>query len=84
MICQGRSGETRSTSSVPCSFSRESEIAVMSAETSVSTSAIRPGTKRLALSSVGLKRIRLATEMCTGARPGAPSSLSKSASAART
>ena len=46
-------------SSVPRSFSRDSEIAVISAETSVSTSAISPGTKRFTLSSVGLKRMRI-------------------------
>ena len=68
MICQGRSGETSSTSSVPRSFSRESEIAVISADTSVSTSAISPGTNRFALSSVGLNRIRLASSMRTAPR----------------
>jgi hypothetical protein len=46
MICHGRSGETSSTSIVPISFSRVSEIAVISAQTIVSTKAIRPGTKR--------------------------------------
>ena len=65
MICHGRSGETSSTSSVPRSFSRDSEIAVISAETSVSTSAIEPGTKRFTLSSVGLKRMRTRGTMRT-------------------
>ena len=45
-ICNGRSGETRSTSIVPVSFSCAMEIAVISALTSVSTNARRPGTKR--------------------------------------
>ena len=49
MICQGRSGETSSVSSVPVSFSRVSEIAVISDDTIVSTNAIRPGTNRLEL-----------------------------------
>ena len=51
-------GETSSISIVPVSFSREIEIAVISAETMVSTNATSPGTKRWELSSVGLYRIR--------------------------
>ena len=50
----GRIGETSSISMVPVSFSRAIEIAVISAETIVSTKASSPGTKRWALSSVGL------------------------------
>ena len=49
MICQGRSGETSSASIVPDSFSRVSEIAVISEEMIVSTNAMRPGTKRFEL-----------------------------------
>jgi hypothetical protein len=58
MICHGRSGETSRISSVPRSFSRDSEIAVICADTKVSTNAMRPGTKRFTLSSVGLNNIR--------------------------
>ena len=58
MICHGRSGETSSASIVPVSFSRVSEIAVISDEMIVSTNAIRPGTNRFELSRVGLKRMR--------------------------
>ena len=57
-IALGRMGDTSSISIVPVSFSRVIEIAVMSAETMVSTNATSPGTKRWALSSVGLYRIR--------------------------
>ncbi len=53
-IALGRMGETSSISMVPVSFSRAIEIAVISAETIVSTKASSPGTKRWALSSVGL------------------------------
>jgi hypothetical protein len=58
MICQGRRGDTSRASIVPVSFSRVSEIAVISAEMMVSTKAISPGTKRCELSAVGLKRVR--------------------------
>ncbi len=58
MISHGRSGETSSASIVPVSFSRVSEIAVMSAEMIVSTNAISPGTNKFELSRVGLKRKR--------------------------
>src|SRR5690606_36230611 len=54
IICHGRSGDTSRTSSVPRSFSRDREFAVMSAVTSVRTSAMSPGTKRFTLSSAGL------------------------------
>ncbi len=57
-ICHGRSGETSSASIVPVSFSRVRESAVIRADMIVSTIAIRPGTKRLELLRVGLKRIR--------------------------
>ena len=53
-MATGRIGETSSISMVPVSFSRVIEIAVISAETMVSTKATSPGTKRWALSSVGL------------------------------
>ena len=69
MICHGRSGDTSSASSVPVSFSRVSEMAVMSAEMIVSTNAISPGTNRFELSRVGLKRMRTAGTMRTA--PGA-------------
>ena len=69
MICCGRRGETSSTSIVPRSFSRDNEIAVISAETSTSTSAIRPGTKRFTLSSVGLNRMRVSVTIRTWLLP---------------
>ena len=53
-MARGRMGETSSISMVPVSFSRAIEIAVMSAETIVSTNASSPGTNRWELSSVGL------------------------------
>ncbi len=65
MICQGRSGDTSSASIVPVSFSRVSEIAVISAEMIISTIAISPGTKRFVLSRVGLKRDRACGTICT-------------------
>jgi hypothetical protein len=43
-------------------------MAVISAETSVSTRAMRPGTNRFTLSSVGLKRIRVSVAICTPPR----------------
>ena len=58
MICHGRRGDTSSASMVPISFSRVSESAVMSAAMMLSTRVISPGTKRFALSRVGLKRAR--------------------------
>src|SRR3954464_10905011 len=58
MIDQGRNGDTRSASRVPVSFSRVSEIAVISDEMIVRTNAIRPGTNRLELWRVGLNRVR--------------------------
>ena len=66
-IALGRMGETSSISIVPVSFSREIEMAVISADTIVSTNATRPGTKRCALSSVGLYRIRAAVSIRSGA-----------------
>ena len=75
----GRSGETSSTSSVPRSFSRDSEIAVISAETSVSTSAISPGTNRFTLSSVGLNRMRVSARSARTGRARADSSASYAA-----
>ena len=71
MICHGRSGETSSASIVPVSFSRVSEIAVISDEMIVSTNAISPGTNRFELSRVGLKRMR--TLGHDADRAGAPS-----------
>src|SRR6267143_5139080 len=59
MISHGRSGETSSASIVPVSFSRVSEMAVISDEMIVRTNAMRPGTNRFELSRVGLKRMRL-------------------------
>ena len=67
MICHGRSGDTSSASIVPVSFSRVSEIAVISDEMIVSTNAIRPGTNRFELSRVGLKRIRTLGHDANGA-----------------
>src|SRR4051812_12007257 len=58
MIDQGRSGDTRSASRVPVSFSRASEIAVISDEMIVRTNAISPGTNRFELWRVGLNRVR--------------------------
>ncbi len=58
MMCHGRRGETSSVSSVPISFSRVSEMAVINDEMIVSTNAISPGTNRFELSRVGLKRMR--------------------------
>ena len=66
-------GETSSISIVPVSFSREIEIAVISADTIVSTNATRPGTKRCALSSVGLYRIRAVVSIRSGPPPGTAS-----------
>ena len=63
MISHGRSGETSSASIVPVSFSRVSEMAVISDEMIVSTNAIRPGTNRFELSRVGLKRMRTSGAM---------------------
>jgi hypothetical protein len=65
MICTGRSGETSSTSIVPVSFSRVMVMEVISVETSMRITAMSPGTKRLTLSSVGLKRIRTTGSMRT-------------------
>ena len=65
MICQGRSGDTSSASMVPVSFSRVSEMAVISDEMMVSTNAISPGTNRFELSRVGLNRIRLSGTIAT-------------------
>ena len=67
-ICHGRSGDTSSVSSVPVSFSRVSEIAVISEEMIVSTNAISPGTNRLELSRVGLNRVRTCGTIRTDAR----------------
>jgi hypothetical protein len=53
-------GETRSISMVPVSFSRVIEIAVIIADTMVSTKATSPGTNRWELSRVGLYLSRLA------------------------
>jgi len=64
-IATGCSGETSSISIVPVSFSRVIEMAVIIAETMVSTSAMSPGTKRFTLSSVGLNRMRAATSSRT-------------------
>src|SRR5207237_9651347 len=70
MISHGRSGDTSSASIVPVSFSRVSEIAVISAEMIVRTNAIRPGTKRFLLSRVGLKRMRVTGTMIEAGRAG--------------
>ena len=48
---------------MPVSFSRVSEIAVISDEMIVSTKAISPGTNRFELSRVGLKRMRISGTM---------------------
>ena len=79
MICHGRSGDTSSASRVPLSFSRVSERAVMRAPMMFSTSAISPGTKRLELACVGLKRAR-----ASGTMRMAPRAPARSASNART
>ena len=63
MIDHGRNGDTSSASIVPVSFSRVSEIAVMSDARMVSTKAISPGTKMFELSRVGLNRMRVVAEM---------------------
>ena len=68
MIDQGRSGDTSNASSVPVSFSRVSEMAVISVARMVSTKAISPGTNRLELSRVGLNRMRVVAAICTGPR----------------
>ena len=65
MISNGLSGETRRISIVPVSFSRVSEIAVISAEMTVNTNAISPGTNRFELARVGLKRMRASAAMRT-------------------
>ena len=72
-MATGRMGETSSISIVPVSFSREIEMAVMRAETMVSTNATSPGTKRCALSSVGLYRIRDCVSMRSAPRCGTTS-----------
>src|SRR4051794_13403884 len=68
MICHGRSGDTSNASIVPVSFSRVSEIAVISDEMIVSTNAISPGTNRFELARVGLNRIRTLGTIRRGAR----------------